>query len=98
MAEELTIRYDEKTGLWEKHEPFITIDVMSEEDYKAIKAAIEHYQKRGKWDQQGNYSECGKNVYDGLDADVWSRYSPPFCPNCGVRMEETDWIAETKKN
>lgn len=42
--------------------------------------------KRGKWDDKGNCSACGKNIYDDIDADIWSRYAPPFCPNCGAKM------------
>lgn len=39
-----------------------------------------------EWDDRGNCSSCHKNVYDGIDADIWSRYTPPRCPNCGAHM------------
>lgn len=44
-------------------------------------------EKHGKWDDKGNCSACGKNVYDDMNADIWSRYTPPFCPNCGAKMD-----------
>ena len=42
----------------------------------------------GRWDKCGNCSACGKNFYDGIDADIWSCYEPPFCPNCGAKMNK----------
>ena len=45
-------------------------------------------EKHGKWNDKGNCSACGKNVYDDMNADIWSRYAPPFCPNCGAKMQE----------
>lgn len=39
-----------------------------------------------EWDFHGNCSACHKNVYDNIDADIWSRYAPPRCPNCGAYM------------
>lgn len=30
---------------------------------------------------------CGENKFKGLDADVWSDWQPPFCPNCGAKMD-----------
>ena len=39
-----------------------------------------------EWDSNGNCSACHKNVYDGIDADIWSRYTPARCPNCGAHM------------
>ena len=31
---------------------------------------------------------CGKDKFDGLDADIWADWMPNFCPHCGARMEE----------
>ncbi len=87
MEEGLTIRYNEKTGLWEKHEPFITIDVMTEEEFNLIKAAVEHYQNRGRWEFDGMGWVCSEcEEYPDKHADP---VKPEFifCPNCGVRME-----------
>ena len=40
----------------------------------------------GRWDHNGNCSACNKNVYDDIDADMWACYEPPYCPNCGAKM------------
>jgi hypothetical protein len=42
----------------------------------------------GRWDGNGNCSACGKNIYKDMDADMWSCYEPPYCPNCGADMRE----------
>lgn len=42
----------------------------------------------GYWDGNGNCSACGKNIYKDMDADVWSCYEPPYCPNCGAKMNK----------
>lgn len=31
---------------------------------------------------------CGIAVETGLDADLWSAYWPPYCPNCGERVNK----------
>ena len=41
----------------------------------------------GRWDGNGNCSACGKNIYKDIDADMWSCYEPPYCPNCGAKMD-----------
>ncbi len=75
------------------------LDVTLEEIEKAkSESAVKHCQKRGVWNEQGNCSECKKNVYKGLDADIWSRYAPPFCPNCGVQMEGVKIGNEIRKD
>ena len=44
---------------------------------------------RGGW-EPGNpiCPICGKDKFDGLDADIWADWMPNFCPHCGARMEE----------
>lgn len=47
--------------------------------------------KHGKWvcTNSGHAcSECSKNPTDNLDADIWSAFKPPHCPNCGVKMKD----------
>lgn len=48
---------------------------------------------RGEW-EPGNpiCSICGKDKFNGLDADIWADWMPNFCPNCGAPM--TDEAAE----
>ena len=47
--------------------------------------------KHGEW-EPGNpiCPVCGKNKFDGLDADIWSDWMPNFCPSCGARMDKED--------
>ena len=33
---------------------------------------------------------CGENKFKDLDADIWADWQPPFCPNCGARLDQ-DW-------
>lgn len=44
--------------------------------------------RHGYWMEKphGACSICGKNVYD-IDADFWVSYTPPYCPNCGAKMD-----------
>lgn len=45
--------YDEKTGTWgAKKEPFITIEVQTEEDYELLKKAIKFYNE--------HHCKCGQ--------------------------------------
>ena len=27
--------------------------------------------------------KCGKDKFEGLDADIWADWKPMYCPNCG---------------
>ena len=44
---------------------------------------------RGEW-EPGNpiCPICGKDKFDGLDADIWADWMPSFCPNCGAPMTD----------
>ena len=44
---------------------------------------------RGEW-EPGNpiCPICGKNKFDGLDADIWADWMPNFCPSCGAPMTD----------
>lgn len=52
---------------------------------------------RGEW-EPGNpiCPICGKNKFDGLDADIWADWMPNFCPHCGAPMtdEAVDMVME----
>ena len=75
---------------------FVLISNATKEDFNLIRKAVKHCEKRGYWDEKGVCSECKKNVYEGLDADIWSRYAPPFCPHCGVKMKGVKIDSEGK--
>ena len=62
---------------------------------------------RGGW-EPGNLicPICGKDKFDGLDADIWADWMPNFCPHCGAPltdeavqmvMERLNKLEETKK-
>lgn len=42
----------------------------------------------GRW-EPGNpiCPVCGKDKFKDLDADIWCDWLPPFCPNCGAKMD-----------
>lgn len=89
MEKEFVVRYNEETGLWEKYEPYATIDVATEEEFNMIAAAVAHYQRRGRWlpapdigDCCYRCSECGK-VLDRHRED-----DDEYCAKCGLKMEE----------
>ena len=43
---------------------------------------------RGEW-ENGNpiCPVCGQDKFKGLDADIWADWQPPFCPQCGAKMD-----------
>ena len=45
----------------------------------------------GEW-EPGNpiCPVCGGNKFKDLDADIWCDWLPPFCPNCGAKMDGGD--------
>ena len=42
----------------------------------------------GRW-ENGNpiCPVCGEDKFKDLDADIWADWQPPFCPNCGAKMD-----------
>lgn len=44
---------------------------------------------KGNW-EPGNpiCPICGKDKFDGLDADIWADWMPNFCPHCGAPMTD----------
>lgn len=42
----------------------------------------------GRW-ENGNpiCPICGEDKFKDLDADIWCDWLPPFCPNCGAKMD-----------
>lgn len=43
--------------------------------------------RHGRWKCNKPCPVCGEDRFDGLDADIWSDWEPPYCPNCGAKMD-----------
>ena len=41
----------------------------------------------GRWKCNKPCPVCGGDRFDGLDADIWADWEPPYCPNCGAKMD-----------
>ena len=41
----------------------------------------------GKWECNKPCPVCGGDRFEGLDADIWADWEPPYCPNCGAKMD-----------
>ncbi len=54
----------------------------------AIPAADVEPVRHGRW-EPGNQicPVCGEDKFKDLYADIWSDWSPAYCPNCGAKME-----------
>ena len=44
--------------------------------------------RHGRWKCNKPCPVCGGDRFDGLDADIWADWEPPYCPNCGAKMME----------
>ena len=43
--------------------------------------------RHGKWECGKPCPVCGRDRFEGLDADIWADWEPPYCPNCGAKMD-----------
>ena len=43
--------------------------------------------RHGKWKCNKPCPVCGEDRFKGLDADIWADWEPPYCPNCGAKMD-----------
>ena len=43
--------------------------------------------RHGRWKCNKPCPVCGGDRFDGLDADIWADWQPPYCPNCGAKMD-----------
>ena len=41
----------------------------------------------GRWKCNKPCPVCGGDRFEGLDADIWADWEPPYCPNCGAKMD-----------
>lgn len=43
--------------------------------------------RHGQWECGKPCPVCGRDRFEGLDADIWADWEPPYCPNCGAKMD-----------
>ena len=43
--------------------------------------------RHGRWECNKPCPVCGGDRFEGLDADIWADWEPPYCPNCGAKMD-----------
>ena len=46
--------------------------------------------RHGRWKCNKPCPVCGGDRFDGLDADIWADWEPPYCPQCGAKMDLED--------
>ena len=44
--------------------------------------------RHGRWECGKPCPVCGEDRFKGLDADIWADWEPPYCPNCGAKLDE----------
>lgn len=87
----IMVRYNEKTGKWDKYEPYMTIECPEEKDYEFLQTAIEkQIFKKTLKESLADYGcpTCGSHInFDGLNGNV--EHAPKYCSECGQRL---DWM------
>ena len=43
--------------------------------------------RHGRWECGKPCPVCGRDRFEGLDAYIWADWEPPYCPNCGAKMD-----------
>lgn len=90
MEKEIQMRYNEETELWEEYDPYMTIDIMTEEDYKHLEIAIEKQKAKKPFKESlADYGcpVCGAYInFDGLNGKI--EHAPKYCSECGQKL---DW-------
>lgn len=43
--------------------------------------------RHGRWECGKPCPVCGEDRFKGLDADIRADWEPPYCPNCGAKMD-----------
>ena len=93
----LVLAYNEESGAWEERkEPYITLEVETEEDYEHLKAAVEFYQKRdklvevvhGRWIEKEHEAPYGGyHLFHCSECDSPNARKRNYCPECGAKMD-----------
>lgn len=97
------IIYDEKTGTWEeKKEPYITIEVATEEDYKILKERLEKQNLKRPLGVDLHGKNAG-NIHNWVCpmckhflsnrrkvTEAHNNFIPSYCPVCGQKIDWSD--------
>jgi predicted RNA-binding Zn-ribbon protein involved in translation (DUF1610 family) len=85
----IRIRYNEKTGEWDKYEPYMTIECPEEKDYEFLQTAIaKQVFKEPLKESLADYGcpTCGAYInFDGLNGNI--EHAPKYCSECGQRLQ-----------
>lgn len=98
----IVLVFNETTQKWEERkEPFITVEIETEEDYEFLKTAVEYYGNRdkhvevvhGRWlpyhKADIGYDEygirCSNCRLEFENHEV--KFPINYCPNCGAKMD-----------
>ena len=81
MAEYIN-RDDLLKAAWDK--PTLSLSVY---DIGNIKPGDVAPVRHGRWKCNKPCPVCGGDRFEGLDADIWADWEPPYCPNCGAKMD-----------
>ena len=84
--------YIEREKAYEKCGWYNTVNGKSicaarKDELAAIPAADVAPVRHGRWECGKPCPVCGRDRFDGLDADIWADWEPPYCPNCGAKMD-----------
>lgn len=102
MCKAFEIVYDEQTGTWvEKKEPYITIEVETEEDYKVLLERLEKQKAKKPLGVDLHKKESGnihlwvcpicETFLSGRRmADEKKSFPPNYCPRCGQKIDWSD--------
>ena len=62
----------------------IDVHIRDTDDVVKVFVPVRH----GRWIGGDPYCPiCKKDKFRGLDADIWADWQPPYCPNCGAKMD-----------
>ena len=90
--QELLLQFDESTGTWkERKEPYITIEVETEEDFNFIQEAVKKQQPMKPLEiaeQEDEDCYCLAFICPSCEQSVFGQpYRPNHCKNCGQKLE-----------
>lgn len=55
-------------------------------DLRDMKTADVAPVRHARWECGKPCPVCGVDRFEGIDADIWADWEPPYCPNCGADM------------